>query len=383
MDAAGPTSPTGLERVRVALLTPPGRGALAVVGIAGRGGCTLADRRFRPRGGLPLAERPDRSIAVGTWHAADDQPGEELVVVRQADDRLEVHCHGGVAAAEAVLASLVALGAVREPWPVWLAATGARVLDVEARQALALAAGPRAARILSRQLAAEQAGVIPSPAGTAASAGPEGHTAAETAGGASGLRLLRAARVGLRLTEPWRVVVAGPVNAGKSSLVNALAGHARSIVTPQPGTTRDLVTTRVVLGGWEVELIDTAGERPPGEAVSATEQAGIALAADARARADLVLAVAAVDDSPPRAAGPRELVVLTKADLGAAPAAVPAGGVVTSAVTGVGIDELAAAIVAALVPEDVAEPGLLDGPVPFTERQVEAIRTERLQSLRT
>ena len=178
-------------------------------------------------------------------------------------------------------------------------------------------------------------------------------------------------------------MVAGPVNAGKSSLVNALAGHARSIVTPQPGTTRDLVTTRVVLGGWEVELIDTAGERPPGEAVSATERAGIALAADARARADLVLAVATVDDLPPRAAGPRELVVLTKADLGAAPATVPAGGVVTSAVTGLGIDELAAAIVAALVPEDADDPDLLAGPVPFTERQVEAIRTERLQSLRT
>jgi tRNA modification GTPase len=351
--------------LRVALLTPPGRGALAVVGITGPGGCELADRRFRPRGGPPLAGRPDRSITVGNWHAAADSPGEELVVVRHAADRLEVHCHGGLAAAEAVLASLAAFGAPRVTWPAWLAATGASEIEIEAREALAIAAGPRAAEILSRQFAGGLARELERLAGL-----PPGPARRETAD-----RLLRAARVGLRLTEPWRVVVAGPVNAGKSSLVNALAGHARSIVSPEPGTTRDLVTSRLVLEGWEVELADTAGQRPLEEATP-TEAAGIALAAAARGRADLVVRVVPAGEPVPPAAE-REVVVITKADLAAAPPEAPPGSVVTSTVTGLGIAALEERVVAALVPEERAEPELLAGPVPFTPRQVAVIRALR------
>jgi tRNA modification GTPase len=359
-----PTPSPATAPVRVALLTSPGRGALAVIGITGPGSCDLADRRFRPRRGSPLAHRPAGSIASGTWHAQEAAPGEELVVVRHARDRLEVHCHGGLAAAEAVLSSLTGLGAICEPWPAWLAATGAGVIEVEAREALAVAAGPRAGRILSRQLA----GVL------AAELDRIGSLATAADRRAATDRLLRAARVGLRLAKPWRVVLAGPVNAGKSSLVNALAGYARSVVTPEPGTTRDLVTARLVLGGWDIEVCDTAGERPPDEAVSATERAGIARAAEARGHADLVLQVRPAGSPLPPPARPRELVVVAKTDLVSEPVASPAGGVVTSSVTGRGIDNLAAAIVAALVPEHVAEPGLLAGPVPFTQRQIRIVR---------
>lgn len=355
--------PIPRDPVRVALLTPPGRGALAVVGVAGAAACELADGLFQPRRGPPLAARPDRSIAVGTWHAVAHSPGEPLVVVRHARDRLEVHCHGGTAAAAAVIDSLVAAGADRVTWRAWLRGKGSSEIELEARQALAIAAGPRAARILSRQLAGALAAEIDRIGWLAAGADRRAAVA----------RLLRAARVGLHLAEPWRVVVAGPVNAGKSSLVNSLAGHARSIVSPEPGTTRDLVTTRIVLDGWEVELVDTAGTRDDVSAASATERAGMARAAEARGEADLVLAVVPAGSPPPEPA-PGELVVITKADLVPEPPAVPNGGVVTSAITGRGMDELAAAIVAALVPEDVSEPGLLAGPVPFTRRQVEMIQ---------
>lgn len=353
-------SPDEPVSVAVTLLTPPGRGALAVVGLAGRQACALADRLFRPRCGPPLATRPDRSLTVGRWQALPDSAGEELVVVRQAADLLEVHCHGGLAAVEAVIASLEAGGAARRAWPDWLAATGADAIAIEARHALSAAAGRRAARILGRQLAGALAAELARIGGLPATArGP--HVA----------RLLRAARVGLRLTEPWRVVVAGPVNAGKSSLVNALAGHARSIVSPQAGTTRDLVTTRLVLGGWEVELIDTAGGRTDLAAASPTERAGIARAATAAAEADLVLQVVPAG-CPPPAPGPHELVVLTKADL-ASLSSLPSAAAVTSALTGQGIAELEARIVASLVPEDTDEPSLLAGPVPFTPRQVEEL----------
>lgn len=353
IDAEGPPC--------AALLTPPGRGALAVVGIAGRRACDLADRLFRSRAGRPLAARPDRSLAVGVWQAIPGSAGEELVVVREAADRLEVHCHGGAAAAEAVLSSLEAAGAVRLAWPEWLAAIEADPIAIEARRALALAEGPRAARILGRQLAGELAAELARIGGLAAAdRGPAVD------------RLLAAARVGLRLVEPWRVVVTGPVNAGKSSLVNALAGHARSIVAAEPGTTRDLVVTRLVLHGWGVDLVDTAGERCDVDAASPTERAGIARAAEAAGAADLVLRIVPAG-SPPPEPGPRELLVITKADL-VPDAAFPAVATVTSVVTGQGIAALEARIVAALVPEAATTPGLLDGPVPFTPRHVEHLR---------
>lgn len=354
--------------LRAALLTPPGRGALAVVGVAGPDAVAAVDRCFESRGGR-LAERADGAICFGRWRATPDSTGEELIVVRQAADRVEVQCHGGEAAAAAVLGSLVAAGATAIGWEEWLQGTGRSEIDVEARAALAVAAGPKATRILCRQLA----GGLEREWQRIERLQAEGEQAAAEAAVA---RLLAAARVGLRLTRPWRVVVAGGVNAGKSSLVNAIAGHARCIVSPEPGTTRDLVATRLVLGGWEVDLVDTAGLRDAGESVGAVERAGIARAAAARADADLVLRVVASDhpSSPCVKAQSGELLVVTKSDLvGAARECLPVDAVWTSAVTTAGIEELAARIVERLVPEERDDPELLAGPVPFTERQVRAI----------
>lgn len=356
--------------VRVALLTPPGRGALAVVGVAGAGAAAAVDRRFESRGGR-VAERPDGAICFGRWRATPDAAGESLVVVRHAADRVEVQCHGGEAAAAAVLGSLVAAGATAVGWKEWLRATGWSEIAVEARAALAVTAGPKAARILCQQLAG---GLEQELQRIERLRGESQHLAAE----AAVARLLAAARVGLRLTQPWRVVVAGAVNAGKSSLVNAIAGHARCIVSPEPGTTRDVVATRLVLDGWEVDLMDTAGLRDDatGGDVGTVERAGIRRAVAAQAEADLVLRVVACDD--PAFASvhvqPGELLAVTKSDLaGTNRGNMRADAAWTSAVTGVGIDELAARIVERLVPEERDDPGLLAGPVPFTERQVRVI----------
>ena len=92
---------------------------------------------------------------------------------------------------------------------------------------------------------------------------------------------------GLHILAPWRVVVAGAVNAGKSSLVNALLGYERSIASPWEGTTRDLVTGRTIVQGWPVELIDTAGLRS--QVQHEVEAAGIALTEHALTQADAVL----------------------------------------------------------------------------------------------
>ena len=432
MRSTGTGTPGG-GGVVVALLTPPGRGALAVVGAAGAGAEALVDAVFMPRGGRPVAGRADGAIAFGSWGGAG---GEDVVVVRHAAERLEVHCHGGLAAAAAIVASLVARGAREIDWRQWVAGSGrdAAAVAAEAREALPLAGGPKAARILCRQVA----GALDAEIARIERLVAAGENDAASAAVA---RLLRAARVGLRLTRPWQVVVAGEVNAGKSSLVNALAGHARALVSPIPGTTRDLVETRLVLDGWEIELIDTAGIRaaPAG----AVEAAGMARAAAAAATADLVLRVVPADAAHAcPAAGPRELIVLSKGDLAGDGAALPAtdaavanrgtsellgrstdqargvssnfplppgeGGrrpgvgafdatptgtltppgtltptplpkgegalIRTSAVTGAGIAELARRIVAAVVPEETAEPDLLAGAVPFTPRQIDVVR---------
>ena len=351
------------------MLTPVGRGALAVVGVAGPGAQECVARLFSPRGSQPLADRPEGAVVFGRWTSALHGPGEELVVVRCGADTLEIHCHGGLAASEAVITGLEQFGAMRQAWPEWLRAGGTPEIETEARETLAIAGGPKAARILSRQLA----GVLEAEFARVRMLLAEGR--ADEARVALG-RLGRAARVGLRLARPWRVVVTGSVNAGKSSLVNALAGHARAIVSPEPGTTRDLLETRVVLDGWEVDLVDTAGLREQGgdDAVTGVERAGIVRAVAASEGADLVLRVVdgrQIGTNRPASMSHRELLVASKADLtGDAATAATAGVVWTSAVSGAGVAVLAEEIVRRLVPEEADDPALLAGAVPFTARQV-------------
>ncbi len=164
-------------------------------------------------------------------------------------------------------------------------------------------------------------------------------------------RLVDTGARGQVVRDGARVVIAGTPNAGKSSLFNALVGADRAIVAATPGTTRDLVTARVVLADYAVELVDTAGLRVSDDAV---EQEGVHRADRAVAHADVVLV--AVDRSRPmsdedravveRTRGSRTVLVATKADLGAAWPAAELGDdvVVVSAATGSGLGTLVAAV---------------------------------------
>jgi tRNA modification GTPase len=136
------------------------------------------------------------------------------------------------------------------------------------------------------------------------------------------------------LRDGIRVVVAGPPNAGKSSLVNALAQSEKAIVTHIPGTTRDLIEVPVAIDGVPFVLVDTAGLRESDDAV---EKIGIERARDEAERAELLLWLGKVSEAPDR---PGVILVAAKADLGNG-----AEGLPVSAVTGQGNAELMRALV--------------------------------------
>lgn len=136
-----------------------------------------------------------------------------------------------------------------------------------------------------------------------------------------------------RLKDGVRVVVAGPVNAGKSSLINAIAGDERAIVTAVPGTTRDHIEVPLALGGVPVLLTDTAGLR---ESADEVEAIGVGRAGALIDAADVLVWLGDVNDAP---AHPRPLLVLSKADLPERGVA-PDGSLAVSSLTGAGIPEL-------------------------------------------
>lgn len=151
------------------------------------------------------------------------------------------------------------------------------------------------------------------------------------------------ARQGQRLRDGLHAVIVGPPNAGKSSLLNALAGSERAIVTDVAGTTRDLLHAQVRVEGVELTLVDTAGLRGDGDAI---EREGMRRARDELTRADLALAVVdARDPDAGRAAVagaiadvPEVLWLYNKADLPGARHA--ADALQVSARTGAGLDAL-------------------------------------------
>jgi tRNA modification GTPase len=185
--------------------------------------------------------------------------------------------------------------------------------------------------------------------------------------------LLRWSDVGLHLTRPWRVVLTGRTNVGKSSLINALLGYERSIVYGEPGTTRDVVTAHTAIDGWPVELADTAGLRASDDAV---ELAGVDLAHRVLAQADVVVLVFdasrpwLTDDASLVRDRPDALVVHNKCDQPMVDVAARPPGLSTSATEGRGVPEVVAALSHRLVPTP-PPPGTA---IPFTARQVEAIR---------
>ena len=339
----------------VSRLTAPGTGAIATVEVRGPRARELAKRLFTPAG-KPLPEAPDvYRFWLGTLG------GDEVVLAVTAADAIEVHCHGGRRVVRRVVEKFLSQGCVEKRNP--------RPSD-EGFDLLRRAPTLRTASIILDQLGGAFANEVQRILALLES---NSHAATEP------LRRLAALgdTVGRHLVEPWKVVVAGAPNVGKSSLVNALAGYQRAVVSEVAGTTRDAVSARTALAGWPVELTDTAGLRE----AEGLEAEGIDRARRELGAADLVLWVmdaSTRDEVYPDAETEaavnlpmaRWILAMNKADRSLGwPPNHPPGAIHLSAATGANIPRLAEWIAYRLVPDPPA-PGAA---VPFTLQLIELV----------
>ncbi len=349
----------------VVLLTPPGRGAVATVLVAGVRAAEIVDRHFQSAANRPLAEFPVGRIVFGCWRIDSQSEGsEELVVCRTDENEVEIHCHGGSAASRAIVEALLAAGCEVCDWTGLLRSNSPDVIEAEARIALTSATTTKTAAVLLDQMHGALRREIKTIVG-----------ACEANDRTSAIDRLQSlhvrGRVGLRLTTPFRVVLAGRPNVGKSSLMNAILGYTRAIVFDQPGTTRDVVSATTAIDGWPIELSDTAGLRTSNDEIEAE---GVARARRAASGADLLVLVFDAtlswtkDDEQLIDEFPQSLVVINKCDQ--RDPQIPArGAIATSAATGEGIAALIRAIGERLAPQ----PPQSGDAVPFTAGHVDAI----------
>ena len=303
-----------------ALVTPPGKGGLAVIRISGPQTEGILRQLFKPSG--IQADFSDRQLMYGHL-VFDGQTLDECMAVMMREPRsytredvAEIQLHGGEQVVTSVLNVLFSLGArAAEPGEFTRRAFENGRIDLsqaEAVMQLISASGRQAANAALRQLQGgtlrfvqdAQQSLIHLMAGvTAAIDYPEEISQEEAVGeivpdlDALATRLHSACdeRGAQILEEGLKVVICGKPNAGKSSLLNALLMEERAIVTDIPGTTRDTVSGTIELDGIRIHLKDTAGIRDSTETV---ERIGVARAVEAIKSADLRLLVLDLERKP-------------------------------------------------------------------------------------
>ena len=363
-----------LDDTIVAIATPPGRGGIGVVRLSGPEARAIAAPMLR----LERELEAGRAVFGELVDEGTAQKIDEVVVTCFAkphsyttDDVVEISAHGSPVVLRHVVEMALQRGArLAEPGEFTLRAFLNGRIDLTQAEAVgdliesqtlyqARVAAQQLGGALSHRLqpikeklvaliARLEAGVDFAEDDVSVLPGPqilEGIAAVEQP-----LReLLRSFAYGRVVHEGLTLAIVGRPNVGKSSLFNRLVERERAIVTATPGTTRDLVSETVALGGIPVRLVDTAGIRASADEA---ESMGIRKSREALADADVVLVV--VDASQPSQPEDLELldevrerraiVVENKIDLAADGRRPTAAAVPTSAVTGEGIPELRAAI---------------------------------------
>lgn len=370
-----------------AIATATGAGGIGVVRLSGSGALAIA-AAVTGVDAAAFVDRMARRVVVRDGRGARLDDGLALVMRGPrsftGEDVVELLVHGGAVNLAAVLATVVAAGArVAEPGELTRRALEAGKIDlVQAEAMLAVVQAPtaRAWALAQRNLGGELSTEVARLRAEAATLVAEVEAALDfpdedlapaadamvirRAGelAAACSRLAASFAIGRALERGLVVALVGAVNAGKSSLLNALVGAERVLVSAEPGTTRDYVEVQVEWDGVAVTLVDTAGLRDEGGAL---EQAGRELGRRRAAAADVVLAVVAPGEivDPATWADARTLVVASKVDLGGE---ATAGALATSAVTGAGLAELRRAVLARVGVVDDVEAG---GAVVLGERQ--------------
>ena len=399
--------------VIAAIATGSAATAIGIVRVSGDGCFALCGRVFRAAGGRPFAAQEPRKMVFGEMLDRAGRVIDRGLAVRfpgpgsyTGEDCAEFHCHGSPVVLRELLSALFAAGArqaqageftkrafLNGRMDLTQAEAVVDLIDAEtaaaARNAAAqLDGGLR--RVLEPvqeellEVTSRFYAVVDYPDEDIQDVRPEEIAAALRSAAGRLERLLDTCRRGQVLKSGVRTAIVGRPNAGKSSLLNALAGYERAIVTDIPGTTRDTVEESVLCGGVELRLIDTAGIRETDDTV---EQMGVERSRRAVAEADLVLVVVDISAIPTlehdetlrlaRASGKPFVVVFSKLDLYKPPAHVtvpgtggePAGAVYLSAVTGEGLQVLEDTV-AGLFPQGSAP----DGSILTNQRQEDAAR---------
>ena len=351
-----------------AISTALGHSGIAVIRISGPDAVNVA-RRLVKRQDFPEAGRMyltslldssglviDRVLAVH-FARGKSYTGEDVV---------EIHTHGGMFAARSCLELAFRNGAVpAEPGEFTRRAfVNGRIdlsqaegvlslIQAKSQEALRAAARTltgefsRKARKIHDEILTLQGNLeiqLDFPEGESFS----GDISTELAGVISELEeLISQCSAGMILREGLRVVIAGRPNAGKSSLMNALLGRNRAIVTDIPGTTRDIIEDGLIIEGVPMRLMDTAGLRKADDVIEAE---GVRLALEALSEGDICLYVidastGLTDEDRDYLCGSNVIAVLNKSDLPCViDEEIPAQTVRVSAKTGMGIDELKAAV---------------------------------------
>ena len=310
--------------LQITQITPSGRSAVAVLHLEGGNAPGYLKKfiGFLPK---PVNKPQFARFRLSSGHY------EEIIINRQSHESVEIHCHGGEAVIAAIRATLNVPSAVSSS---------------ESLNALSLAKTERVARILLDQYNGaleRELSAIEMLAKTDPAAEKRRQALQETA------------KYGKRLVDPFRIIIAGLTNAGKSSLINAMLGFDRAIVDSAPGTTRDVVEATIVIDGFPFLISDTAGIRESNDFI---EQAGIAKTIEQMDNADLTLWVsdlhtcaAGVNPLVPPT-GANTLIVHNKCDLptGQWQYQPPPGEILVSAREKIGIDVLLTAILTHFIP---------------------------------
>ncbi len=380
----------------------PGRGGIAILRVSGPRALQVLAAVFAPGRSeasaavLDFRFRP-RFLHYGQALGRDALPLDEVLAVfmpgpasATGEDVGEMHCHGGPGVVAALLDAMFAAGA-RPAGPgeftrraflngrmdLTAAEAVAEIIEAPTLEGVRLARakldgtfGRRidSLRSLFDSLRAQAILAVDFPDEDAELLNP----AAFSAGIAKARRSVDELLASYERASLWRegavCLLAGAVNAGKSSLLNALLGRNRAIVSAQPGTTRDYIEETVNLAGLPVRLIDTAGLRETGDVIEAE---GMRLTEELADSAQCVLLVvdaqkgpgseeaAFLDRRPHLLAEGRVFLVWNKIDAapGSPPATSPCASIAVSARTGEGISELAQAVRTALLHSAPPAPG--------------------------